>query len=254
MSFILEALKKSEQQRQQQNTAQQKVRKRTLALPSQRQGQWPYWLLVGLLSLVLICSWWIYDSAEPSLEQTSVVTSTHIPQPLSQSEASKLVQPTPLVVSVPQQSVAVTEPAPVPREAAFSLPVPVSTAPDERNVSSEQPQRSEAVPSERISTDDERVETVVIEQSRPREVDNLAAEKLPLYLDLSRGLRDQMPRLAMSMHYYLADPGRRMVRINSLILHEGDWLGQGLQVVEITQTGATLGFMGKLFEMRSSNR
>ena len=231
MSFILEALKKSEQQRLQQNTAQQKVRKRTLALPSQRQGQWPYWLLTGFLSLVLLCSWWIYDRAEPSLEQTSVVTSTHTPQPLRQPEAPKPVQPTPLMVSVPQQSVAVTEPAPVPREAASSLPVPVSTAPE-----------------------GERVETVVIEQSMPREVDNPASEKLPLYLDLSRGLRDQMPRLAMSMHYYIADPGRRMVRINNLILHEGDWVGQGLQIVEITQTGATLDYMGKLFEMRSSNR
>ena len=63
-----------------------------------------------------------------------------------------------------------------------------------------------------------------------------------------------MPRLAMSMHYYISDPARRMVRINNLLLHEGDWISNDLQVVEITATGATLDLLGKLFEMRSASR
>ena len=252
MSFILEALKKSEQQRQQKSTSQQKVHQRTLALPSQRQGRWPYWLLVGFLSLVLLFSWWLSDHTEPILEQIPVVSqSTNAPKGFRPPETSKPVPPTSAERSS-QPSVTTAEPAPVPLKFASSLPATVTTAPEEMNVSSAQPQRHEAVTSDRISTDDERVETVVIEQSMPREVDNPAPEKLPLYLDLSRGLRDQMPRLAMSMHYYIADPARRMVRINNLILHEGDWVGQGLQVVEISQAGATLDFMGKLFEMRSS--
>ena len=63
-----------------------------------------------------------------------------------------------------------------------------------------------------------------------------------------------MPRLDMSMHYYIAEPERRLVRINNSMLREGGWLAEGLQVVEITKDGATLDFVGVVFELRSANR
>ena len=72
MSFILEALKKSEQQRQQKNASQQKVRKRTLSLPSHQSNRRLYWILTGLLSIALLCGWWLYSNTEQSLEQPPV--------------------------------------------------------------------------------------------------------------------------------------------------------------------------------------
>lgn len=78
--------------------------------------------------------------------------------------------------------------------------------------------------------------------------------QLPLYLDMSWELRDRIPRLTMSMHFYTTNPDRRLVRINNYLLHEGDWVNPDLQVVEITPTGATLDFLGKFFEMRSPSR
>jgi len=49
MSFILEALKKSEQQRLQNNTPQQEVCKRILSLSSRRSRRWSSWLVAGIL-------------------------------------------------------------------------------------------------------------------------------------------------------------------------------------------------------------
>jgi general secretion pathway protein B len=95
----------------------------------------------------------------------------------------------------------------------------------------------------------DRVTSGVSEQPEAR-----SRENLPLYLDLPKELRDRIPRLAMSMHYYSSDPGRRLVRINDRLLHEGDWLSSELHVVEITATGAILDFQGKSFVMRSPIR
>ena len=80
------------------------------------------------------------------------------------------------------------------------------------------------------------------------------ASQLPLYNDLSRELRAQMPILDMSMHFYTPEPGRRMVRINDHLLHEGNWVDSNLQLVEITTTGAILDFLGKSFELRRARR
>jgi hypothetical protein len=94
---------------------------------------------------------------------------------------------------------------------------------------------------------DEQVATISIEQPQLRD-----SGDIPLYQDLSKGLRDRMP--PMSMHFYNKDRDRRLVRINDLLLHEGDWVDRDLQLVEITATSATLDFLGKSFEMRSTRR
>ncbi len=231
MSFILDALKKSEQQRQQKHQSPQQVRKRTLAAPSRRQGRSPFWIVAVALSLVLLCSWWFYDHTEPALEKALVV-SRSMESPASRSQP------------------AAVEPAPVPLNVASPPPLPVNITTKKSNAVAGQSKRTEVSASERVLTRDEHVATVVVDQPSFKPV----PVKLPLYLDLSRELRDQMPRLGMSMHFYIADPARRMVRINNLLLHEGDWVSDELQVVEITQTGATLEFLGKLFEMRSASR
>jgi general secretion pathway protein B len=242
MSFILEALKKSEQQRQQKNASQQKVRKRTLSLPSHQSNRRLYWILTGLLSITLLCGWWLYSNTEQSLEQPPVANQRAIVPSPSQPEVSKPVVTTPTpaaiasaVASDPQRSVLTVEPAPVPR-VIVSPPAPL-------------PQTSPTVPISKQSQEPApELDTIDRIQLKP------IPTQLPLYLDLSRELRDRMPNLAMSMHYYTTNPDRRLVRINNQLLHEDDWVDQDLQIIEITPTGATLDFMGKLFEMRSPSR
>ncbi len=247
MSFILDALKKSEQQRQQKHQSPQQVRKRTLATPSRKQGRSPFWIVAVVLSLVLLCSWWFYDHTEPALEKALAVSpTTEAPVSHSQPAAVEFATGPVSVASVPEPRVAVVE------------PVPVNTTSVEKNASAAKSKQIEVSTSESVLTSDEQVATVVVEQPKPRVSDQpplkASPVELPLYLGLSRELRDQMPRLAMSMHYYIAAPDRRMVRINNLLLHEGDWVSDDLQIIEITSTGVTLDFLGKLFEMRSAGR
>ncbi len=255
MSFILDALKKSEQQRQNKNAPPQDVRKRTLSRQDRQQSRWPYWTVAGVLSLVLFCGWWFFSGVDSTREQASVANQASVsPTSPGQSESHEAIVQKPLVAQGP---VAELEAAPVPRD----VPMPAST-PDQSSTTGDtlpvvQDEPTGVVPSARVATKPLAAK-VVPAQARPEVVVEPSTEtmpaKLPLYLDLTRELRDQMPRLAMSMHYYIDDPARRMVRINDLMLHEGDWISNDLQVVEISPTGATLDYLGKLFEMRSGSR
>lgn len=257
MSFILEALKKSEQQRQQQDTSPQKVRKRTLSLSSHRSARWPYWLVAGSLSLAILSGWWLYRQSEPTPEPSSMLN-----RPLS---ASVVLSPPEVVepkvappASVPRLPAAAAAPAPVPRDVVSYPPVLSSKASAKSYEPAAKPRRMDASTAKQTIKVDEQVATVVINQSQSQNIDAMPSEpmsvQLPRYLDLSRELNDLMPRLTMSMHFYTTTPGQRLVRINNRLLHEGDWLGSDLQIVEITATGANLDFLGKLFEMRSPRR
>jgi general secretion pathway protein B len=242
MSFILEAIKKSEQQRQQ-GDAQQQARQRTLAMRSNRSSRPAYWLLTGIIPLVLFACWWFYPAVElPVVKPVPVVEEklSSQNQPRIVEAAVKVVEP----VMEAQTVDPVVKPTEV-REAPFA-PVPDYTS----DPVAQEPKQIviATAKSEKVA---QPVATVAIEQAQPQAVKPV---ELPFYLDLSRALRDQMPRLAMSMHFYTDNPGRRLVRINDRLLHEGDWMNDDLQVVEITVSGATLDFMGKAFEMRNPGR
>jgi hypothetical protein len=274
MSFILEALKKSEQQRQQQNTSPQKVRKRTISLQSQRSDRrLLYWALAGALSLTLFGGWWFYGKAAATPEQPPAMDrSTNAPSTLNPPATPAAVVASPATASAPQQitvaassptkpvepsagsgspeqTTLVAEPAPVPNIYVAAPKSPVKKTATKRAKPAVEVQRDNPVAATEVLAIGEHVATVNIEQPQQR-----ALGEIPLYQDLSKGLRDRMPPMSMSMHFYNKSPERRLVRINDRLLHEGDWADRDLQLVEITVSGATLEFLGKSFEMRSARR
>lgn len=260
MSFILEALKKSEQQRQEKNALQQKVRNRTLSLPSSRTDRGPYWLLAGLLPLLLLCGWWLYNETNPAMEQSpelSPVTSS--PPATSQPKESEPVVISPASpASAPPQPAAAVEPAPVPIVYVTTPRADSSTAPAKGPAPAVESLRVDAPVASKMMKTDEPVVTGGIKQTEPEAMHVTPSEPLatrvPLYLDLSRELRDRMHPLAMSMHFYNTDPDRRLVRINDRLLHEGDWVNRYLELVEITPAGVLLDFEGQIFELSGARR
>ncbi|PKN23336.1 MAG: hypothetical protein CVU68_01305 [Deltaproteobacteria bacterium HGW-Deltaproteobacteria-3] len=239
MSFILEALKKSEQQRLQQNTPQQEVCKRTFFLCSHRSSRWSYWLVAGFLPLVLVSGWWFYSRIEPATLAPSPAVNdgaNHAPSSLGQPR-----QPEP--AAVPPDSVSAPSPLP---EAFSAGPSPAIL--EESRAPGAPPMVHGGTPRKRVGPAAQGA-TVASEPPEAR-----SRENQPLYPDLSKELLDRIPRLTMSMHYHSSDPGRRLVRVNDRLLHEGDWLSNELHVVEITPTGAILDFLGKSFVLRSPIR
>lgn len=224
MSFILDALKKSEQQRQQ-NAEQQQVRNRTLSLSSPRSVRWLYFLLTGLMVLVIFFGWWLYRSMEATFAPPIVITP---------------VVSTPPATKPPETA----QPAPVPRDYAPAQAATVREGSSEQPLTAPKSRPVDAFTPATLRRASEPVATVVLQPAEPR-----AANKLPLYHELSRDLRDRMSPLTISLHFYAKEPARRLVRINGRLLREGDLVEQDLRLVAITPTGATLDYLGKLFEM-----
>jgi general secretion pathway protein B len=69
---------------------------------------------------------------------------------------------------------------------------------------------------------------------------------------LSPAVRDRLPRIAVSVHSYAADPAVRMARVNGQVLREGDALDEGLQVEAITPQGIVFRFQGQAFHLRAT--
>jgi len=245
MSFILEALKKSEQQRQQ-GDAPPQVRKRTLSMKTRRPGRQTYWFLIVAVALVLCVTLWFYSTTGMPTGQN--IASDPVVTPAASLNQSRVVDQgtnKKAEAAIRTQAVQPVEKRDVTRR------LPSASIPDYASEPVIQEPKQSALVSVKTEKVTQPVVTVVIEQAEPQAA---TAEELPFYLDLSRGLREQMPRLSMSMHFYTDNPGRRLVRINDRLLHEGDWVSDDLQVVEITPSGANLDLLGKAFEMRSPSR
>jgi len=66
-------------------------------------------------------------------------------------------------------------------------------------------------------------------------------EKLPA------SVREKLPPLAISFHFYSHDPGSRMVSINGHLLREGQAMNEDLKVEEIIADGVIMNFQGERF-------
>lgn len=244
MSFILEALKKSEQQqkRQQQNTAQQEVRKRTLTLSPRLSGWRPY--RKALVIPLVVVSGWFLHSWQESPQAPSPSADRELPPPalVNQAKTSALQS------ALQQHPLSSTEPSPIPRGDI--------TVPSTKQVysSAEPPRTEDELPTEPLATNENALIASAVPSEREADAAALSAPQPSqplLFNDLSKELRETISPLTMSMHYYSTDPRRSLVRINDRLLHEGDWLNSDLQLVAITPAGATLSFMGRAFTLPS---
>ena len=248
MSFILEALKKSEQQRQQNAASPKQVGARRLSIHPRNSRHRPYWLLVTVLLLLMLGGWWHFSASGPNQGDLPVVERVESPSPAK----NRFDSPEPAAIKEPDHSRKTVESATGVVGQAVVQPVEpvlqptpvVETAPVPRSFIRTATSGKKA-PSASMTPSG----TIIAEGFTPQK----KSPTLPLYTDLSTGLRERMPRLDMSMHFYTPAPERRLVRINNRLLREGDWVSGEVEIVEITPTGVILDFLGKDFKLSSEN-
>jgi len=236
MSFILDALKKSESDRQRQaGPALFEVR---VAAPRSRFPMWGIVLAVLLAVNAAVLGAWLLLRA-PHAEPPLVVASGGAPA-----------------------AAAAPAPAPAPLRAAATLPSTPVNAPAAASVprDPELAALDPVVENEASPADDE----PAIEQSpsgRGPSIGPAPAVRQPLAGSHVRteatGLptRDQLhspevaslPELRLDLHVYDPDPAKRFVLINMHRLHEGDSLPEGARLERITEAGAELEYRGSRF-------
>ena len=72
---------------------------------------------------------------------------------------------------------------------------------------------------------------------------------IPEFADLPPSLQQAIPDLHFAGHTYAEEPSSRMIIINNTILREGEKVNNSLSLVEITWTGVILDYKGQQFEM-----
>jgi general secretion pathway protein B len=216
MSFILDALKKSESERQKQ--AGPALLEMRIVRPSH---QLPIWaLIVGVLLIVSVAALaWLVLRPTPAPATASVTASTSAPMVSAPATTPAQAGAPPASVQAPSTS-APPASGTVGAAAPQSLPVQSSAAAADSNPADTEP----AVPA----------------PAATRESHN---DNLRTYAELGASL----PELRLDLHVYSANPAERYAFINMHKVREGDVTAEGVQVKEITREGVVLDYRGTEF-------
>ncbi|HET9475193.1 MAG TPA: general secretion pathway protein GspB [Steroidobacteraceae bacterium] len=234
MSFILDALKKSETDRQRQ--ASPALFEVKVAAPRRKFPMWAVALAVLLGVNVLALAWVLLRKSDASPTAQAVPAAAAAAAAPGTSGAS---QPGMVTVQIPvgtASSVTVG-----PNTPATGSETPVGTQPltDEPLLEGQEP----AVPPDYDTRDYRPALT-------PEQAGAIAAARrsgaLPSRDEvLAQG--NQLPDLRLDLHVYDANPVNRFVFINMRKLKEGETLPEGVRVDQITPRGAELSYRGTRF-------
>jgi general secretion pathway protein B len=216
MSFILDALKKSEAQRQRADAPALYEMK----LAPKRQGV-PVWLLVlgalliiniGVLCVVLLRG---NHSAAPQPDATGAAPAATVTPPAA-------VTPAPVTANPPAPNVPANAPATAPE---------VSPAPNSA-----------------VSAGDRADDTPAVEPApAPPGATGMNSGDVPTYDQAASVPGANLPELKLDLHAYASNPADRFVFLNMVKLKEGQSSPTGVRVESITPDGAILSWQGSRF-------
>ncbi|MDQ6961009.1 MAG: general secretion pathway protein GspB [Mariprofundaceae bacterium] len=220
MSFLLDALKKSEQERQD-------------VLPNLQtkhatytQKKWP-WLWISLLSLAILLNvalfFWFYPSTTP---KQTIAKQPMIQPPITQQKTIKKQQ-----AIVPEQEQ---------KEETISLPFShLKDAPI-----------AQATPSKAFIEKNKQPMRLTPEKSLRKQV--LVTKNTTMTLnDLSPQQRKKIGHVNISAHFFNEQATDRIVMINGDTKHEGQWVHPELQIIAITSQGVLLKHQQLVFSMEA---
>jgi general secretion pathway protein B len=224
MSFILDALKKSESDRQRQSgPALFEVK---VAPP--RTGLPPWAIAVAALLVVnlAIVMWMLWRHPATPTPDTSAGAAA-LPG-VGQPQAAGATTPAPAPPSVSLPAPAAQPPAAAPSPALPPNPGAANGASDN--------------PDDYVPAADPAASPLLGNRVRHGTVDGV-----PLYQDAAASPGTRIPQLRLDLHVFALRPQDRFVMINMHKLREGDSLPEGVRVDSITPEGAVLSYSGSRF-------
>ena len=215
MSYILDAIKKSESERGHGSIpGLQTVHSSSLNYKTDNKQIWPY-ILIGLLLLNFsgLIFYFISDANDESLTEANSNKSNSV-QTLTNAEA---IQPQ----HVPTQ--------------AINRSVPTAQA------------SSQAIP-DSITTESE-IETLYSNNTRSNTTPTLSTNEIFDIEDLAENIKQNIPPMNFTGHVYSSSRIQRSIIINGGFMEEGDALNDNISLNEITSRGAVFNYQGTLFSV-----
>lgn len=248
MSFILDALKKSESERQRQ--AGPALFEVKVAPPRSRIPLWGV-ILAALLgvNVVVFGAWLVLRAARPAAPAAAAAAGVAAAQPAAQLAAGSPPLTAPTVAASAASAASAAPPTPAaPTSPQSSAPrdpqLAVLDAPAADGASAED--YEPAVDPGAVRGPPVAGPTAVNNQHDSAHV-RTQATGLPTRDAVHSDAVASLPELRLDLHVYDPDPTKRFVLINMHRLHEGDSLPEGVRVNRITEEGAEVDYRGTQF-------
>lgn len=249
MSYILDALRRAERERQ---PAQPELRIVTDGSGTRIAGPqpppWPW--IAGGIAAAFALGVGLTGLLRPAPESAAPSPAAALPAATAAANTAN----TAAAASPPARPVEavtrprVTAPVPQPISAARSLDDLV----DPEAGLAEDPPEPELLPPPEAMAEPVFAESPLDEPEAPAQTRVQQYELQPApkpgaveLKDLPPEVRADFPRLALDVHFYEDDPARRFVMINGRRYREGDTLGEGPQLLEIAPDSLTLDHRGQ---------
>lgn len=216
MSYILEALKKSDQQRQ--RSAAPTLSSATIAVETTRKP-----VYYGLLAVLLLGAGIAIGLLRPWQAELPAPEAKYIAAK-APSQVSQQAAPTPLYGP--------SEMAGKSAQVSMNQPPVLPAAPK-----IEKPQAAVAS-----------VKSGAAVSAVPAEKPADAAQRAIPVTELPASIQQEIPAMTIQFHAYSSIPANRLVSINSLMLHEGESLMPGLKLEQITVEGMIFSYKGYRFQ------
>jgi len=247
MSYILDALRKSDLQRHRGAAPTLLAVQDSAVAPKQ-----PAFLAYGLLAAVLVgagivIGWlrpWQPEQAAPVRPETVAArppeSTPRQPAPAT-SETAPLPKPDPKLQSATQPAQAAATPSEIAPQAKPKLkPKP------------KLPARAKPVTDGPSSEADAATTKTTAAPATEQPADTAAADAAGAQAAISMAelppsVRQELPAMKITVHAYSGDPGGRLVGMDNRILREGDFVVPGLELEEITPDGMIFTYKGYRF-------
>jgi len=228
MSYILDALKKSEQQRGHGSVpGVQTMHSSSLNYRQDKKSYWPYILIVAvILNLVAIIYFFTGKNETSDIINTVV---DHDTEELNISNTTQTKTP-----EKDNKQTVITPPI-------DNKEIKDQTIAPQAIVSTPANQQSTAT-SNKTDTNANKTKSLAA-KSRAQET---YTEIIDFY-DLPASIKQQLPAITISAHVYSSNPLQRSIVINNNFMEEGEYVLDDLVLHEITKDGAIFNYKGTLF-------
>ena len=210
MSYILDALRKADQQRQRGAAPTLLTAQTTAAPPGKPTLSLNTWLAVALVVAGIVIGWLRPWQTEPRVPATEPV-----PAQPSAPDAASATRSAGTVTGQATAPARIDAP-PIPPAAVTIAPPETAPAMTEKPAGAGP---GDAVPE----------------------------NKVPGMSELPPSIRQEISSLTISFHFYATNPAERRIMINNELLRQGEVLQPGLGVEQITRDGVILSYKGYRF-------
>lgn len=239
MSYILEALKKSEKERKKEGVPDLQA---DHSFPPVRKSE-PNplgKLLIGTGVFLFLAGggWFLWQGQEGALVQPAIE---------QQPAPSASVSPSPEMVKAPVASESSEEPAVLSQEVLAQISQEVRQAVIEAST------MNGNVAVAAVVADTEPAISQKSEEDVPEElppVQDNPESLLPLFDELPPELKKKIPELSFAGHVYADEAEKRLIIINNRIVREGDLVSKGLSLQQITRDGVIIRYDAFVFRVK----